>query len=234
MITYYDNHRTYDVLRLHPYAPGDLRQNGFVDFKKYPEKISTVLEDFVPHSEHAAIQTFYKLLEYINGEGSFIETCDCALRSPGLHSDSNSDMPIAVHGRLFLMYRDQTLNCSKKHAEWLCGKLMSLLNQNEPDLTEREAVIGFTLNPVLHTEISNGIWMPDGQFECDEDDPGNGVHTMLSFWSYGNDDNHAFENLDRVFKNLKVACVELNSEIKKGLESSRHETQGAASDGANA
>lgn len=220
MITYYDNHRTYDVLRLHPYAPGGMGQSGFVDFKESPEKISSTLEDFKPHSEHGAIQTFYNLLQYINGQDSFLETCDCALRPPTIHSDDNSNLPISVHGRLFLMYREEKLNCSKVHAEWLCGKLMSLMDEIDPDLTANEAVIGFTLNPVLHTSISKGNWRQDGQFECDENDPGHGAHTMLSFWGYGNDGTHAFENLGRLFSNVAQGCAELNREIKAGLDNS--------------
>jgi hypothetical protein len=129
MITYYDNHRTYEVLRLHPYSPGNPEQSGYIDFKKEPEKIHNSLEDFMPHSQRPAIQTFYSLLKYINGSNSFLETCDCALRSPGPHTASNSKFPISVYGRLFLMYRDERLNCSREHAEWRCGKLMYIFNQ---------------------------------------------------------------------------------------------------------
>lgn len=224
MITYYDKQRTYEVLRLHPYAPGDAEQSGYVDFKNEPEKIPSALEDFKPYSQQPAIQTFYKLLEYINGQDSFLETCDCALRPPTAHSDNNSSLPISVHGRLFLMYRDERLNCSQEHADWLCGRLMSILDQTDPNLTANEAVIGLTLNPVLHTDISNGDWRPDGQFECAEDDPAHGAHTMLSFWGYGNDATHAFEHLDRLFKNIAQGCAMLNCEIRVGLEGSPHET----------
>lgn len=224
MITYYDNHRTYEVLRLHPYAPGGDQQSGYVDFKTDPDKIFSVLEDFIPYSHHPAIQSFYMLLKYINGPASFLESCDCALRPPASHSDSNSSLPISVHGRLFLMYREERLNCSSEHSEWLCGKLMSILNEIDPALTANEAVIGFTLNPVLHTAISNGDWRPDGSFECDENDPAHGLHTMLSFWGYGDDETHAFENLGRLFENIEQSCIELNREIQSGIEGSPHET----------
>lgn len=224
MITYYDNHRTYDALRLHPYDPGGAQQSGYVDFKVEPEKIPTVLEDFLPYSHYPAVQTFYMLLKYINGPSSFLESCDCALRPPASHSDSNSSLPLSVHGRLFLMYREEGLNCSKEHAEWLCGKLMSILKEIDPELTANEAVIGFTLNPVLHTAISNGEWRADGSFECEESDPAHGLHTMLSFWGYGNDEVHAFANLARLFKNIEQGCIELNREIKRGIEEASAET----------
>ena len=224
MITYYDKHRTFEALRLHPYTSGGTAQSGYVDFKDEPERISSVLEDFTPHSEFPAIQTFYKLLKYINGTSSYLESCDCALRPPATHSDKNSTLPISVHGRLFLMYRDEKLNCSHKHAEWLCGKLKTILDGVDPDLTANEAVIGFTLNPVLHTVISKGSWRPDGSFDYDDDDPAHGMHTMLSFWGYGNDAICAFENLERLFKNIEQGCIELNREIKTGLERSKHET----------
>lgn len=223
MITYYDNQRVYEALRLHPYASGNAEQSGYVDFKKEPEKIPSVLEDFKPHSQQPAIQTFYEFLRRVNGRDSFLETCDCALRPPGAHSDNNSRLPISIYGRLFIMYRDERLNCSQERARWLCGKLMSILNVVDPDLTANEGLVGFTLNPVLHTEISNGNWRSDGQFECDADDPAHGMHTMLSFWAYGNDADHAFENLDRLFKNIAQGCTELNREIKLGIEGAVHE-----------
>ncbi len=224
MITYYDNHRTYEVLRLHPYAPRDVGQSGYVDFKTEPERISSTLEDFIPHSHHPAIQTFYNLLKYINGPSSFLETCDCALRPPVSHSDKNSNLPMSVHGRLFLMYRDERLNCSPQHSDWLCKSLMSILSRIDPMLTANEAVIGFTLNPALHTAISNGNWLPDGSFECDDNDPAHGAHTMLSFWAYGNDAAHSFENLDRLFKNIQQGCTEFNHETKLAIERSSDET----------
>ncbi|MEJ1938058.1 hypothetical protein WDZ92_48310, partial [Nostoc sp. NIES-2111] len=66
MHVYYDEGREYKDVRLHPYQPNaeEAAQVGFVDFKRDPDRIPEVLEDFRPHADQAAMQTWYDLLRW--------------------------------------------------------------------------------------------------------------------------------------------------------------------------
>lgn len=48
------------------------------------------------------------------------------------------------------------------------------------------------------------------------------TQTYPRLWSYENDDKHAFANLDCLFTNLRLACVEINNGIKMGIGNSGH------------
>lgn len=216
MITYYDN-RPYPIPRLHPYVAANPQQHGYVDFKTCPASIEATLEDFSQYAHRRAIQTFYGLIRELNGPNSHLETSDCALRPPSGHQDANSALPVAIEGRLVLLYRHLPYNGMDQTAHWLCGKLMSILNAVDPAFPASEAVVGFTLNPVIQVALSKGEWVSDNDFSCAEDDSGHGQHLMLNFWAYGRDEDHAFESLDRLFRNLQVACRQLNQNIETAL-----------------
>ncbi len=222
MIAYYDAKRAYAQPRLHPYVAAEPNQTGHVDFKSKPELIRTALEDFRPFAEQAAVQTFYSFLEWINGPDSSLETNDCALRPPEPHHDANSPLALSTHGRLFILYRNLTLNSSLEHSDWLCGALMTSLRHTDLTLPASEAVVGFTLNAAIQTEVSTGHWVSDSLFDAPGDDPGLGRHLMLSFWAYGNTVEEAFGNLDRLFTNLWAACRMVSGEIARGCSNGQH------------
>jgi hypothetical protein len=215
VIVYYDD-RSYENPRLFPYAPGNADQCGYIDFKAQPELIEVVLEDFKPSANWPAVQTFYSFLRWTNGPESQLETNDCALRTPTPNSDRNSTKRLIAHGRIFILYRDLRLNTSKPHSDWLCGKLMQLLDGIDVLFRHDEGVVGFTLTPTVQTAISKGSWRPDGSFDCGADDPGFGHHLMLSFFSYGNDEAETFGNLERVFLNILEASKLLSADIADG------------------
>jgi hypothetical protein len=213
MEVYYDNDRTYPEPRPHPYEAGSPDQSGFVDFKTRPESIETVLEDFRPFASRSAIRTFYSFLRWINGPDSHLETNDCAFRVPSAHTDANSNLALGCHGRVYVFYRNLSLNSSSQHSDWLCGKLMQLLDGTDPEFTGQQGVVGFTLNSALQLSLWHGIRLPDGTLDTRVDDPGFGRHLMLSFWAYGNDEAEVFQNLDRLFKNIWEATKKLSNEI---------------------
>ena len=216
MVTYYDRDREYKEPRLHPYSSAESNQSGFVDFTNQPELIESSLEDFALFSNTNAVKTFYDFLRWINGQTSHLATCDSALRSPGPHKDTNSDRPLSVHGRVFIMFRDLRINTSPEHSDWLCGRMMQELAETDNNWPGSKGVVGFSIQPAIQTEISNGFWHENGEFESGINDPGLGRHLMLSFWAYGNTTEEAFENLDRVFRNIWSATKQITDLIDEG------------------
>ena len=105
-----------------------------------------------------------------------------------------------------MLYRDLMLNSSETHADWLCGRMMKELDQIDPAFPANDGVVGFTQQPALQTEISNGIWHGPLGFEAGENDPGLEKHLMLSYWGYGDSDIDAFASVERIFRNIWDAC----------------------------
>ena len=213
MKVYYDELLEYKEPRLHPYKAGNESKTGYIDFKAYPGLITEVLEDFNPFNHWSAIQKFYEVLKQINGVSSYLETSDCQFRGPTLNKDRISDLKLRATGRLFLLFRDLQLNCSNEHSNWLCQRLLTVIDNIDSELTEKAGVIGFSLCPILHVELSNGSWDTKGKYHVDGDDPGYGFHLMLSFWAYGDDEAMVNTNLYRIFENIGSACQMLNEEI---------------------
>lgn len=217
MEVYFDEARGYRDARLHPYSAGDADQSGFIDFKAQPQRIPEVLEDFRPFADRPAIQTFYAMLAWINGPQSRLESCDCLLRPPAPHRDANSSRPLCINGRLCLMFRHLPANCDSQNADWLCGRMMAELSQIDVGLPASDAVVGFSQNASLYTAISQGFFLPDGRFDSAHDDPGMGTHPMLSVWAYGDDEDAAFDMLERVYRNIWQACRHVSTAIDEGL-----------------
>jgi hypothetical protein len=216
MQVYYDSARVYAGSRLHPYAAGAPGQTGHVDLKVHPELIASAMEDFLPFADRPATQAFYELLRVLNGPSSHLETSDCAFRASKPHKDAHSPLALCASGRVYVLFRDLRLNCIASQVEWLCGKLMAILNESDPALTAAQGVVGFTRVRILHTALSKGEWRPQG-FECAADDPGHGEHVMLSFFAYGNTDDEVDEDLSRVFRNITASCALISKEMAAAL-----------------
>ena len=215
MKIYYADDLTYPEPRLHPYAPGAPDQHGYEDFKANPAAIRTVLEDYLPFGQQRAIQTFYAFLEWINGRDSYLETNDCVLRAPVENKDPTSHHAIKILGRVVILFRNLSDNASADNARWLCHQFMQKLEAIDPDFPSTSAVLGFTLNPAIQVALSKGSWLADGKsFDAGPDDPGHALHLAATFWVFGDTEADAFQNLDRLFKNLWQASRAISEEIR--------------------
>jgi hypothetical protein len=157
-------------------------------------------------------------LRELNGPASHLETSDCAYQPSKPHSDAHSPVALSAYGRLYVLLRDLHLNCVPSQAQWLCGKLMAILNESDPSVSAGQGVVGFAQVRILHTTLSKGEWLAGGQFECADDDPGYSDHLMLSFFAYGNTDDEVDENLSSVFKNITESCVLISQEMASALK----------------
>lgn len=214
MDIFHDPEAGFENPRMHPYISKRAGEAGFIDFKREPERIAHVLEDFVKFSHKPAIQTFYGLLAWLNGPESILESCDCALRGPEVHGRDHASRPLCAHGRLMLMYRNPLANCDER-IDLLYDTLGDELNAIDPQLKRDQAAVSFALSPVLYKGLSLGCEDEDGFILAAPNDPGRGHHVLLQFQAFGNDTEEAFRHLDRVFQNLELACRR-TSEMVKG------------------
>src|SRR5258708_5105425 len=110
----------FGVVRSHPWTGSATDPaSRYYDFKKHPELISAVLEDFRPWSETLAVQSFYRLLAMLNGGDSPLETNDCAFNEPSPNLDSAFGKRLQCSGRLLILFRDLLRNSERDRVEWL-------------------------------------------------------------------------------------------------------------------
>lgn len=218
MDAFYDDEMTHPSVRLHPYIAIHEGQSGYVDFKREPSRIPDVLEDFKPYAGERAIQTFYEFLRWINGPDSHLETCDCAFRGPAPHADEVSSFSLRGDGRVFVMYRDEALNCEWSNVHWLSARLMTGLSEVDAEFPHDQATVALTVSAALHASLCQGTRLADGYWECAPDDPGYGHHIMLTFYAYGDDAQHVFQRLERTFRNIDRTCRRASQELLGALD----------------
>lgn len=174
------------------------------DFCEHPDLIPKVLEDFVPWDHYPAVQKFYNLLRWLNGEESIFASNSCALAVPKtdtlvpqLVSDSFAAEPIAVHGRLSIVYRDLSWNADRRRIEWLKRTLHDRLRDQGIDLP---AMIYIGERDCLFSAIKS---------------PGHAV--TLRYWAWGGDEMAAMQNLEGTFAVLHALLPQLSTSAKQHL-----------------
>ncbi len=209
VVVYYDKDRIQPVSRCHPWAIGETNPEfKYYDFKRKPELIPRVLEDFMPLAHFDAIKLFYKFLSWINGPESHLETNDCALRSPKPHLDENSFRKLCCHGRVDILYRRLDLNVRKDCADWLIWKTMKILEQEiDPEFAANDGVIAFSQNQSLFTGLPGHRLEDKTGWQC-----------SIHFWAYGDSESECMNALKRVFSNLWEATQRISKEIEVGMK----------------
>ncbi|MBI2745221.1 MAG: hypothetical protein HYX45_06515 [Burkholderiales bacterium] len=213
MDVYQDQSEGFKKARVHPYVSSRPGGASFVDFKRHPERIAEVLEDFVVFGHEAAIQTFYQFLAWINGPDSLLESCDCALRGPGPHDSKYSEHLLCVHGRLMVMHRDLSANCDDRF-NLLYNTLGRELSFIDQELNRSQGTVGFAGSRALYKDLIPVHQRKDGNIVSRFGDPGRGHQVLLLFKAFGDDQNEAFKNLDRVFKNIEMACRRASEKLQ--------------------
>lgn len=213
MIVTQDPKKGFAVPRTHPYVAIRKGEAGFVDFKLNPERIAEVLEDFVPHGHVPAIQTFFRFLAWINGPESILETCDCALQKPQRHKFKESKHLLSTHGRLMLMHRDLQANCDDRF-NTLYNTLGSTLSSLDQEFPESQGNVCFAGSKALFNDLIPNKRLKLGKQISRFGDPGRGWQLMIQFKAFGDHENEAFNHLDRVFKNIELACRQTSEKLR--------------------
>ncbi len=189
-------------LRSHPWIDAESDPtNRYYDFRTHPELIRSSLEDMQKWGAYPATETFYRLLEWLNGSDSVFESNDCAFSSSTDHSSTQRSKRLQCSGRLMILYRDLIVNTSPEQIHWLTNTAAHALRRIDPAF--EWAAIGATIMPVRFTTLPGPTGLQLGQ------------QLMLSFWTWGEHEREMMTNLDRTFHNLTVALRELSNEIRR-------------------
>lgn len=184
------------AVRSHPWT-GSLSDTGHrhYDLRASPALIRTALEDLRGWERYAAMETFYQLLERLNGPGSSLETNDCAFNGPSPNEHPGMDKALQCSGRLMLLFRELPLNTSARRVHAFTQALARGLS--ELDQAFAWGVVGASVVPVRFTGLQG-----THQEQL-------GAQLMLSFWAWGEDEVETMAHLDRLLGNLSAVLAGL-------------------------
>ncbi|MEO5955662.1 MAG: hypothetical protein ABIR36_08265 [Nitrospiraceae bacterium] len=186
--------------RSHPWVDSASNPaHRYYNFRSSPELIRSSIEDMQEWSAYPATETFYRLLEWLNGPESVFESNDCAFSGATVNTQDSKRLQCS--GRLMMFYRDLALNTSPEQMHWLTNATAHALRRTDPAF--EEGAIGATIMSVRFTTLPGP---PERQ---------RGQQLMLSFWAWGEQEPEVMTNLDRTFHNVTVALRGLSDEIRR-------------------
>jgi hypothetical protein len=190
------------VHRAHPWTVAISDPNHrYYDLKTEPGLIRSSLEDFIPWSHLAAIETFYAFLEWLNGADSLLESNDCGTRGPRPNRNENFPKALECTARLMILYRTLPNNTLSGGVKWLADATRHYLLAIDPMF--EWGVVGTTLKPTTY------VTLPGTEVEQA------GYQLMLTFWAWGDTEDEVMANLGRTFTNAQVALKEVCREVSE-------------------
>jgi hypothetical protein len=180
-------------VRSHPWTTAvDNEASRYYDFKAAPWLIRDCIEDLLPWQSHAATESMYRLVEWLNGAGGILETNDFQFSGPVSMASENAavdgDRAMQGQGRLMILFRQLSLNTSQPHMEAFGGRLHQILNQH--DQSFELGLIATSCVPVRFIHALP-VWT--------------GEQLMVSFWAWGATEEATMHNLHRLMCNLQHA-----------------------------
>ncbi|HEX8847828.1 MAG TPA: hypothetical protein VF791_24520 [Pyrinomonadaceae bacterium] len=111
------------LIRTYPWTENEsYAADKYYDFKANPTLIPQALNSFkgwADWSEWEGVQLFYRLLEWLNGPASRLESNGCGFLGP--HENPQKDLwpgELLTTGGLIFLFRDIELNLSEQSAAW--------------------------------------------------------------------------------------------------------------------
>ncbi|MDH4186681.1 MAG: hypothetical protein OEV08_06770 [Nitrospira sp.] len=188
--------------RSHPWVDGEFNpQHCYYDFRAHPELIRSSIEDMREWDSYPAIETFYQLLEWLNGPESVFESNDSAFNSPTAATRTQSSTPRHCSGRLMILYRNLALNTEPTQIHWLTNAAAHAARRTDPAF--ESGAIGATITSVRFITLPRHPALQQGQ------------QLMLSFWAWGKDEPEVMANLNRTLKNMTQVLRGLSNEIRR-------------------
>lgn len=185
--------------RAHPWTDTESDSaHRYYDFRRRPELIRSVLEDFVAWSAYPAIETFYLLLEWLSSSASVLESNDCAFVPPAIDAERETKR-IACSGRVMIFFRELAENTSPEQVRWLTHAVARGMQRVDPDF--EWGAVGLTITSVVFTTLPGP---PADQ---------RGEELMISFWAWGDDEAEVMAHLDRTLRGVTTVLREIGREI---------------------
>ncbi len=175
--------------RSHPWTTGSNPTHRYVDFRAEPELIRVAVEDLRAVEGQPAADTFYRLLEWINGGDSPFESNDCALTEVGANPSATLPTQLVCSGRLMILFRDLAQNCSTARVHALTQAIAQACAEQDPAF-DRAAI---------------GLSIVEVQFRALPRSRQRGQQLMIGFWVGGDELLELWQNLDRTLRNLDTA-----------------------------
>ena len=173
--------------RTHPWTHTDANpDHRYVDFRAHPEQIRTSLEDLAPWQAYPATQTFYELVEWVNGPASALESNDLAFEGVSPNQSAQSASRMQAAGRLMVLFRDLKANTSPQQIGELTQAVAMALSKINTG--SQECLVGVSIVDVELLEL--------GQ---------RGQQLLLSFFAWGDDAFSTMANFDQVLRAVTKA-----------------------------
>jgi hypothetical protein len=189
-----------DTPRAHPWTEAASNSDSrYYDLKAQPQLVRTSLEDFTPWSGRGAVETFYRLLDWLNAPGGALESNDCEFTGPHDNPSPQFHKAQECSGRLMILYRNLLHNLSYPRVEWLENAMHRHLAEIDPEF--EWGVVGTTIMRTQYVELP----VPD--------ESQMGYQLMISFWAWGDTEDETMAHLDRLFGNLSRALHEASARI---------------------
>ena len=175
----------------------------YMDFKQQPALIRTALEDLLPFTTWDFVEQFYRLIEWVNGTSSLLESNDCTFNP--LEDNDDQQYPYAKRcsGRLMILFRDIAENCQDKSLDWLMNNIQSMAASMKPNFNA--GAIGLSKSPTCYLALGDK-----------PDTGGMGYQVSLNFFAYGEDEQACYGNLKEVLVMTQKALLRVNMRIKNG------------------
>lgn len=167
------------------------------DLRAQPELIRTALEDWRDWEHYPATETFYRLLEWVNGPESHLESSDCAFSAPAANETAGFDKALQCSARVMLLFRDLPQNADQAQLHHLTHSVARALSEEEEAFAW--GVIGVTIVPVQFLELPG----------TEEDQLG--AQLMLSLWAWGDTESETLANLNRALVALTTAIQRVDA-----------------------
>lgn len=178
--------------RAHPWTVSESdASHRYYDFRAHPERIRDSIEDLEPWRAHSFAETFFLLLEWLNGPDSLFESNDCAFSGVGATLSGQSKKGLEASGRLMILYRNLATNQQRDRVGGLAEALAYALSGLELDL--EHAAVGVSIVETQFTTLAGDRSDQLGQ------------QLMLSFWAWGDDEEETLHNLNRLLHALSAA-----------------------------
>lgn len=191
-------------LRSHPWTSMVSDYNNvYIDFKKQPKLIRSALEDLVPYKKWDFVETFYSLIEWLNGPSSFLESNDCVFNAVEANPDQQYPYAKKCSGRLMILFRDIPENCQTKSIDWLMNNILKTVSSKKPKF--KSGAIGLSQSPTCYLALGDT-----------PDTGGMGLQVTLTFLSYGKNQRRCYENMQEVLAVAFSSLQRVNKQIQSG------------------